>query len=451
MKQNHLNSRNIYSIPVGEYFEKENESVQLVYSPFTEKTFLAQPDFVEKLNSGAADSGEAGEDIKPVLSQIIPQKDIKEYLEPGVLENGFNTLLILPNNICNFTCSYCYSAKGRSGKKLTKEILKTALDDFINPSNIREGKCFISILGGGEPLMSWDLINFILDYGTRRAEEFGFYIWFSLVTNGSILTDEMLETFKSKNIRLAFSFEILEEIQNLQRGHFQKVSKNLRKVIEAGIAVRIRSTITRENVLLQEKMIQSVVDNYPEVKTVILEEVTDETYFDTPEKMKKFYDDFLNNFNKAFDLGKNHGKNVECSTFRNNNLFIDRFCPGVLCLTPEGNYSVCSRISSPDDPGYNEVIWGKIKENRVELDNDRLKELINGYDVYSRPECENCYTKWHCGGGCYAHSFIYSDETINIICDYKRKYLRERLLNELDKTYRQKGISLKEFVLEKIN
>ncbi len=450
--QKNLNAQNIFSIAVGDYFEKEPESIQLVYSPFTQKTFIAQPDFVEQLNRQVDHPDQADDNIKPLLQQIIPSKKVEEYLEPRVLEEGFNTLLILPNNICNFSCSYCYSAKGRSGKKLTKETLKVALDDFINPKTIKEKKCFISILGGGEPLMTWDLIKFILEYGTERAKQFDYYIWFSLVTNGSIMTEEMLATFKSHNIRLAFSFEILEEIQNFQRGHHDQVSQNLRKVVDTGIQVRIRSTITKENVALQEQMIQTVAEKYPEIDTVVLEEVTDEDYFDTPEKMEKFYADFLTHFNKAFDLGKQLNINVECSTFRNNHLFIDRFCPGVLCLTPEATYSTCSRISAPHDPGYEESIWGKIDEDRVELDDRRLEELINGYNVYSRPECANCFTKWHCGGGCYAHKFIYSDETIEVICNYKRAYLKIRLLNDLDQTYRQKHqISLKEFILSKIN
>lgn len=452
LKQDKLNSKNIFSIAVGDYFEKEPEAVQLVYSPFTEMTFVAQPEFVEQLNNSVLDTDQADQNTKALLQKIIPEKTPEEYLEPNVLKKGFNTLLILPNNICNFSCSYCYSAKGRSGKKLTKETISTALEDFISPKNITEKKCYISILGGGEPLMSWDLIRHTLDYGNQLAKEQDYYIWFSLVTNGSVLTDEMIETFKNHNIRLAFSFEILEEIQNLQRGYYSDVHKNLLRVIDEKIPVRIRSTITKENVHLQEEMIQTVIDRYPQVKTIILEEVTDEDYFDSPEKLHGFYAEFLTNFSKAFELGKSHGKNIECSTFRNNNLFIDRFCPGVLCLTPEGTYSSCSRISSPDDKGYDESIWGSVKNGKVELDKNRLEELIKGYDVYSNPVCENCFAKWHCGGGCYAHKFIYSEDTIDVICDYKRAYTKDRLLKDLDSTYRKKhGVSLKEFVLKQIN
>ncbi len=451
MNKKNLNERNIFAIPVGDYFDKNTEELQMIYSPFTENVFVASKQFVTSLEENISYPQKADEEIKNLLEEIMPPQDIKPFLEKGVLENGFNTLLILPNNICNFSCSYCYSALGRSNKKLNKETIKAALDNFIDPEKLTEKKAFISLLGGGEPMMTWDLTKYIIEYANERCDKFGIYLWMSLVTNGSILTDEMIELFKKVNIRIAVSFEILEEIQNLQRGQYAKVDENIQRLIAEGINVRIRSTITRESVKLQKKMIETVLEKYPSIENIILEEVTDEDHFNTPETLRAFYSEFLQYFNEAFELGKKHGKHVECSTFRNNNIFIDRFCPGVLCLSPEGTYTSCSRISSPNDKGYEESIYGKISDGKVEIDQQRLEELIRGYDVYSKAECETCFTKWHCGGGCYAHKHIYTQQTIDAICEYKREFTKMRLLQNLDEEYRNsQGVPLKEFILEQL-
>lgn len=453
MKQQQLNKQNIFSIDVGDYFDQPQESLQLVYSPFTEKTFISTPDFVEKMEAVLAHPEKIDDEIQPIVKDLVAEYPPAHYLEPGILENGFNTLLILPNNICNFSCSYCYSAQGRSGKKLTKAQITGALEDFISPKFIKEDKCFISLLGGGEPLMTWDLTKHIIEYGTQLAEKQGYYIWFSLVTNGSILNDEILNTFKNHNIRIAVSFEILEEIQNLQRGSYNIVDQNLKRLLQENIPTRIRSTITKDNVLLQEQMVQRVIDEYPDIKNIVLEEVTDTDYFETPDKLRAFYHDFLENFNKARDLGLKHQKHVECSSFRNNNLFIDRFCPGVLCITPEGTLSTCSRISSPNDSGYPESLFGDLNNNQLNIDQKQLEKLIIDHNVEnSREACATCFTKWHCGGGCYAHKFIYPEEMIDVVCEYKREYTKRKLLSDLDAEYRQEqGLTLKEFILKQLN
>ena len=452
MKQSQLNKHHIFSIPAGDYFNKPIDDIQLVYAPLTENVFVSTPDFVEKLEQEIESANILDEEVEDLLNTLKIKGELKNYLEKGILENGFNTMLILPNNICNFTCSYCYSAKGRSGKKLSKETITTALNDFINPDKIDQDRIFISILGGGEPMMTWELTKHIIVYAYELSQKKGFTLRMSLVTNGSIITEEMIKIFKQFNIRISVSFEILEEIQNLQRGQYSTVDKNIRILIDAGVHVRIRSTITKESVHLQKKMVETVIERYPEIENIILEEVTDEKHFNTPANLSEFYNDFLNNFNDAFELGKKNNKEVECSTFRNNEILIDRFCPGVLCLTPEGTYSSCSRISSPNDTGYEESIYGRIEKDNVLIDQDKLTNLINDHNVYSNSKCFECYTKWHCGGGCYAHKHIYSEQTIDAICNYKRKFTKLRLLKDLDTEYQESyGKSLKDFILEKID
>lgn len=446
MNTKYLNNNNVFSIPVGKEFGKENEELQLVYSPFAENIFIATPTFVTELEMAISHPETASDEIKEIVDTVIPKKNVDEYIHKQKPDEPFNTLSILPNNICNFSCSYCYSADGRSNKKLSKEDISSTIQNFIDPDRLEPQKIYISIFGGGEPLISWDLVKHAIIYSHELGEKFGFTVRISLVTNGSIISGEIIDLLKKYDISVTVSFEILEEIQNLQRGHFDKVSSNIRTLIDAGVYVRFRSTLTKDNVKLQRQMIQTAIQNYPEVESIMMEEVTDVDSFKDFDEIKEFYDDLLSNFIGASEIGERYGKSVECSAARNINLLIDRFCPGEFCLTPEGTFSICSRITSPLDNGYENSIYGKVENNHVVIDKSKLSELIN-VNVYSKDKCENCFAKWHCGGGCYAQQQAYPEEVLEIACNYKREYTKFRLLKDLDNEYRQQyGMPLKEFL-----
>jgi len=441
-----LNKHNIFSIPVGTNFDSDNESLQLIYSPFTENMLIVTSDYVSMMEDRIRLDNTGSDEMAVLLDSLIPGNDYRSIIEKNVDRKTFNTLSILPNNICNFSCSYCYSSQGRSGKKLTKEEIDTALADFINPRRTELRKLYISIFGGGEPMMTPQLTRYIIEHAHELAREHGFILRISMVTNGSLIDDEILELLKKHSITVTVSFEILKEIQNLQRAHYDIVDKNITRMLEAGVDVRIRATITFENVHLQHEMVKKVIERYPGVEDIMMEEVTDGALSEDLVKMREFYRTFLENFNKACELGEKHGKNVDCSSFRNMNILIDRFCPGELCLTPEGEYSICSRMTSPLDIGYQSSIYGKISDGEVLIDDDKLAQLVN-VNVFSKEKCSNCFTRWHCGGGCYAQQFVYTDEAMNIICDYKREFTKQQLLKALDHEYRElHGISLKEFI-----
>ena len=63
-------------------------------------------------------------------------------------------------------------------------------------------------------MLSWDLVKFIIEYSNERANRMGFRgMDINLVTNGSIFTQEIIDTIKKYKIPISISFEILEEIQ----------------------------------------------------------------------------------------------------------------------------------------------------------------------------------------------------------------------------------------------
>lgn len=450
MQYNKLTENEIFPIPVGIEFGKEANAVNILYSPFTDNAILITEDYLEQIERQMENpSDDAPEQIKNVIASLTDFEHRKKTALMNYDPLRYNRLTILPNNVCNFRCSYCYSAHGRSGKVISKDMLLAAMNHFIDNKRIDPSKKLaIAILGGGEPMVSWDLTKFIIEYGNERAKEMGFAgIDITLVTNGSIMTQEMIDIIKKYKVIMSISFEILEDIQNLQRGHYDIVSKNIDWMISEGIRPQLRSCITLDNLHLMKRMIEEVLTRFPGTREVMMEYVTDPERLTSPEQVREFYRQYLDNFMEARDYAEEHGLYLDCSAYRNFNLLIKRFCPGDNTLTPEGEISICSRISSPKDLGYSASIYGRVHaDGTIEIDNEKFNELIN-LDVNHYPQCKECFAKWHCAGGCMIHKHTYNEAIRNEICEYTRNFTKRMLLKNLGKEYKQQyGLTLQELV-----
>lgn len=450
MAYDELIKNEIFPIEVGDTFGRAPEDINLLYSPFTDKALLVTRDFLQQVaRQMEHPSDEAPETVKNVISLLTDYEHRKKTALINRDPLHYERMTILPNNVCYFRCSYCYSAHGRTGKVISPKILKAALDHFIDNRRVDTSKQLtLSILGGGEPMVSWDLTKFIVEYGSERAKAMGFKpLEITLVTNGSIMTQEMIDTIKKHKIIVSVSFEILEEIQNLQRGHYDVVSKNIDWMIAEGIRPALRACITLDNLHLMKRSIEEVLTRFPGTREVMMEYVADADILNTSEKIKAFYRDYLDNFMEAHDYAEAHGLYLDCSAYRNFDLLIERFCPGDNVLTPEGELSICSRISSPDDPGYSDSIYGRVNaDGSVDIDYEKFNHLVN-LDVYHYPKCKTCFAKWHCGGGCMAQKHIYSEAILDEFCKFTLNFVKRKLLNNLEKEYKQNhGITLQELV-----
>lgn len=451
MQYSELIENEIFPIPVGEEFGKNNTAIQIIYSPFTDNAILVTEEYLQLMEQymESPTQKEFPEEVVDAMAALTDFENRKKTAPLTDSPTTYTRMAILPNNVCNFKCSYCYSAHGRSGKVISKDVLKASLDHFIDKERVDiSNKLAISILGGGEPMLSWDLVKFIIEYSNERTQLMGFRgMDINLVTNGSIFTQEMIDILKTYKIPVSISFEILEEIQSLQRGHYEKVCHNIDWIISEGIRPQLRACITQENISLMKRMIDEVLTRFPGTREVMMEYVTDPEKMTDPLQVSAFYQQYLDNFFEAHDHAAAHGLLLDCSAYRNFNLLIERFCPGDNTLTPDGEISVCSRIGASADVGYSDSIYGKIHaDGTVDIDQEKFNHLM-GLNVHHYDSCKACCAKWHCAGGCMIHKYTYNEAIRDEICEYTRNFTKRMLLRNLDKEYKNHyGISLQEAV-----
>jgi organic radical activating enzyme len=104
---------------------------------------------------------------------------------------------------CNLNCSYCYLHRKNSGKKMTFEIAKKAIDYFLASSDYFNVPRLIIDFIGGEPLLEIDLLDQITDYFKTEAYRLN-HPWFSdykilISTNGTLYHTKKVQEYIEKN------------------------------------------------------------------------------------------------------------------------------------------------------------------------------------------------------------------------------------------------------------
>ena len=335
--------------------------------------------------------------------------------------------IIIPTQICNLGCTYCYAREAHSQKNMPIDVLKTTLDFILNNGGHKKN---ISFIGGGEPLVSWNLIKWSVDYleKTKKQDDI---LNIGITTNATLLTDEILQYVKNHKIHIGVSFEILSDIQNSQRPFlhgnkptFDIVDANIKKLIKYDISYSIRSTITKLNVSRMSEMVEFVAEHYPNIKKLHLEQVTDANEDDT-----SFYNEYYDNFYKAKEIGRQYGIYIYNSISKSIHQIKLCFCRGELCITPTGSIVACHRVSSEKEQAFPLFYFGQIGD-QVAFDKDAENVYLE--HTYKKCEkCSHCFAYWHCAGICPMERAELSEEQLSAKCEFVKKIITRELYETL--------------------
>ena len=159
-----------------------------------------------------------------------------EFLEE-ILNRKLQKMTLQLTQNCNLRCSYCiYSEnnnsrqRAHSNERMSKKIAFSAVD-FLCKHSVDSDHVNIGFYGG-EPLLEFLLIKDIVKYAKKRFRDKS--ISFSITTNGTLLTKEVLDFLEKNDIKLMVSLDGPEEIHNRNRrfasgkGSFSSVMKNIK-------------------------------------------------------------------------------------------------------------------------------------------------------------------------------------------------------------------------------
>lgn len=342
--------------------------------------------------------------------------------------NDITTMILLPNNKCNFNCSYCYSSKGRTSKELNIETGKRILDYFISKERINNKRLTLLVLGGGEPLLSWNRLKTLLEYAKELNTNRNGELYVSIISNGSIINNEILSFCKKNSISLCMSFDILEDVQNTQRGYYTLVQENINKYTQNGIDVGITTVITEINIFRMKEMIDTMIATIPLVKKVTFKPLIPNEYLTKIGSIKEYYDIFVKEFIMAQKYARQKGIFLTCPFYNAIASLNDRFCTGKFVVSNNGDITSCNCISSPEEDLFEEFVFGHADENKVTFKQDKYNKIIS-CNSYSKKRCMDCALKWHCAGGCHVEMSYMSEIDMDTYCNAMQYFLLKYLLD----------------------
>jgi uncharacterized protein len=149
---------------------------------------------------------------------------------------------------CNLRCSYCYLPHVR--EDMSPETGRAAIDATFRSALANGFKQVKLKYAGGEPLLRFPLIVELHQYAQALAEKHGIALEGVVLSNGTLLTAEMVTTLKSLGLRLMISMDGLGQYHDAHRpyaggrGSFADVSEAVDLALANGLTPNISVTVS---------------------------------------------------------------------------------------------------------------------------------------------------------------------------------------------------------------
>ena len=127
---------------------------------------------------------------------------------------------------CNFNCKYCYHKKNNSYIK--KETIEDTMNFFLPklPEN------YTIHFSGGEPLLAFDLIKHTASLLKKKNTEFKKKVTYTLTSNGSLISEEIIRFFNDNNFSVGISFDGYAQNKTREKGSFDQMVSVIKKILK---------------------------------------------------------------------------------------------------------------------------------------------------------------------------------------------------------------------------
>lgn len=150
-----------------------------------------------------------GADAEAEVSRAYARKN-------AFLFNGPYLHIMIVTLRCNEVCLYCHASRREMKETsfdMTRETAALVVDRiFESPSDT-----IVIEFQGGEPLVNWDTVSFILERAVEKNKTARKRLEFSLVTNLSLMDDDKLSHLMRHNVQICTSLDGPREIHDANR------------------------------------------------------------------------------------------------------------------------------------------------------------------------------------------------------------------------------------------
>ncbi|MBR3459846.1 MAG: thioether cross-link-forming SCIFF peptide maturase [Clostridia bacterium] len=321
---------------------------------------------------------------------------------------------------CNLRCAYCFAETGEfhGGRMLMSfETAKAALDMLIKRSG---GRYHLEVdLFGGEPLMNWDTVKRIVEYGRELEKKHNKHINFTITTNGVALDDEKIEYINKEMFNVVLSIDGRREVHDALRvtpnkqGSYDIIVPKAQKLVkERGDGEHyIRGTFTADNLDFTEdvKALHDLGFEQISVEPVVLK--PDEPHAINEDNVGKALEEYDRLADYVIESRK------EGRPFNFFHFYVDMNSSPCLAkralgcgagveyvaVAPNGDIYPCHQFV-----GDSRFLLGNVlvkdEEGNVPLESGIRNEFAS-CNIFTKEKCSNCWAKYYCSGGCAANAY----------------------------------------------
>ncbi len=335
---------------------------------------------------------------------------------------------------CNLGCKYCFAEEGEyHGRRalMSFEVGKKALDFLIaNSGNRRNLEVDFF---GGEPLMNWEVVKQLVEYGRSKEEANNKRFRFTITTNGMLLSDEIMDFCNREMSNVVLSLDGRKEVNDFMRPtrngrgssydiivpKFQRFARS-----RAGKDYYVRGTFTRNNLDFSEDVKHFADLGFDRMSIEPVVAAPDEPYSIREEDLPKILEEY-DKLAVEYIKRKKEGRGFTFFHFMidlNQGPCVAKRLSGCgsgteyLAVTPWGDFYPCHQFV-----GREEFLMGNVDTGITRTD---IRDEFKLCNVYAKEKCRSCFARFYCSGGCAANSYNFHGcitDAYDIGCEMQKK------------------------------
>ena len=347
---------------------------------------------------------------------------------------------------CNLNCAYCFASQGKyHGDRaiMSFEVGKRALDFLIEHSASRRN---LEVdFFGGEPLMNFEVVKRLVAYARSREKECGKNFRFTLTTNGMLIDDDVIDFANREMSNVVLSLDGRKEIHDRYRvdyagnGSWERIVPRFQKLVEArgNKNYYMRGTFTHANPDFLKDIQEMLRLGFTELSMEPVVCAPGDPSALTAEDMPVV----MEQYEKLAELMLRRHREGRPFTFYHYMIDLEggpciyKRISGCgsgteyMAVTPWGDLYPCHQFVGEERFKLGNVFEG--------VTNREVQEEFAACNVYTRPECADCWAKLYCSGGCAANAYHATGSISGIYrygCELFRKRMECAIMLEAAKT-----------------
>lgn len=315
---------------------------------------------------------------------------------------------------CNLACKYCFAGEGEycgDRSLMSFEVGKQAFDFLIANSGTR--KNLEVDFFGGEPLMNFEVVKQLVAYAREQEKIHNKNFRFTLTTNGVLLDEEVMDFANKEMYNVVLSLDGRKETNDRMRvsrngkGSYDLIVPKFKEMVKrrGDKEYYIRGTYTHYNTDFTKDILHMADLGFTKLAMEPVVASPDAPYALKEEDLPTLFDQYEK---LAAEMVRRE-KNGKGFTFFHYMIDLEggpciakriAGC-GVgteyVAVTPWGDLYPCHQFVGDENYLLGNVFDG--------ITNEEVRSRFKMCNIYTRPQCNDCFARLYCSGGCSANSY----------------------------------------------